>query len=229
MERSVKRISSLFSLGSIASEKSTSSAPPQITSQTLPQGPPTQLQVDTDTPPPILLRSPTADIRASASTPDLHSASNSRPPSIAPSTHSSRPCSAIGDQDALLPFNLKPLQIPGEERISRPSSRASSQASSRPISPPKFRPLTPTQEGRARTPIQEGRLGKRLSWLPGRPRSDTQNGVAPANMPQAWFVASEEKTLYDAAALVTFAKVKHFSAGTGNSAWLILLGPRAME
>ena len=200
MQKSTKRLSSLFSIGSVSSDRSTSSAPPQSS--------PKHLHVETGSPPPILLRSPTADVHASASTPDLHSVAESRPPSATLSPFPSRPSSGVGDQYPFSPDDLKPLSQRINERISRPSSRASSQASSRPTSPSKqFRPLTPTQEGQALTPTQEGRLAKRRSWIPGRQRVEAQDGFVVPNMPSAWFLNSQEKTPYDAMPLASFYRV----------------------
>ena len=200
MQNSAKRLSSLLSLGSISSDKSTSSAPPQSTSE--------PLHVETGSPPPILLRSPTADVRASASTPDLCSTAQDRPPSATLSPLPSRPSSGIGDPYPFSPDDLKPPPHRIDERISRPSSRASSQASSRPTSPSfQFRPLTTTQKDRALTPTHEGRPTRRRSWIPGRQRVEALNGSAGPNTSSTWFLNSQEKIPYDATPLVSFYRV----------------------
>ena len=200
MEQSARRLSSLFSLRSNSSDKSNASAP------SIHQ--PKNLHVDTGSPPPIILRSPTTELRATASTPDLHTPVESTPLSAHPSASSSRPNSGIPALGYGSLLNLKPLPHPADERISRPSSRASSQGSSRPSSPSKqFKPLTPTEEERSTTPTLEAKLGKRRSWLPSRQRGEIQNESPPAHMPAAWFVNSQEKAPYDAAALASFSKV----------------------
>lgn len=196
MERSAKRLSSIFSLGSSASEKSGVSSNTTVSSRYPSKG-------SHDTSP---SRSPTrssarlphlaTDNRLSASTPDLlngHSPIN-RSPAFTPTLDPVRPFTPDGLGSSLQPLDtLKPLpgRIDSPRATSRPGSRASSRGGSRPSSPTK-------------------NLSKRRSWLPGRSsRPESQDGGS-LGMPDAWVVTAlpQEKIPYDPLPLASFQKVR---------------------
>ena len=200
MDKSAKRISSIFSLSSNTSGKSGSSS--HLGSV------PTPKKQSRDASPTRLPQLST-DIRVSTSTPNLREASSStrHSPAMTPSFDPVRSSTPEDAASRLPPLDtLKPLpnrlDSPGSSRpASRPGSRASSRGGSRPASPTKFRPSTPTHEAK--------HLSKRMSWLPGRSRPGTGDGKGAFSMPQAWIVTAvpQEKSIYDPTPLATFQRV----------------------
>lgn len=154
MERSARRISSIFSLGSTSSDKS---------SNNLQRPPSFHAPRDSRTPSPSrLLQTSTSTLQPSASSPNLRTPSIGQCPRLSPSIDPIYPTPTIRDQ-GLPPGVHKPLPLPpGSFRRARPQSAAGSRSSSptknfsrptssngsRPASPSKdfLRPMTPTSE-----------------------------------------------------------------------------------
>ena len=199
MEKSAKRISSIFSLSSNTSDTSGKSgkvgslSPKRRSRHVSPAKAP---QVSTD-------------IRPSASTPNLRNGHSPirQSPAMTPSFDPVRSATPEGSGLMLPPLDiLKPLpnrfgSPDSSVPASRPESRASSRGGSRPASPTKFRPLTPTQELK--------QVSKRKSWLSGRSRPGTRDGDAAINMPLAWVLTAvqQEKVSYDPTQLAQFQRV----------------------
>ena len=196
MEKSAKRLSSIFSLGSNTSEKS------GISSNTSSSRYPSKAS---RTASPAGLPQLSTDIRVSTSTPNLrngHSPTH-QSPAFTPTFDPVRSSTPDGVGPLLQPLDtLKPLpnriDSPG---TSRPSSRASSRGGSRPGSPIKFRPWTPTQEAR--------QISKRKSWLPGWSSRPESQDAGALGIPQAWLVTAvaQENIPYDPLPLANFQKV----------------------
>ena len=199
MEKSAKRLSSIFSLASNTSGVSEKSG---VSSNTSSTRHPSKASRDSS---PGRHTQLSSDIRISTSTPDLRNgiSETHQSPAFTPTLSSARSSTPDGLRPMLEPLDtLKPLpnriDSPG---TSRPTSRASSRGGSRPASPTKFRPWTPTQE--------QKHLSKRKSWLPGRSsRPESQDGSA-LGLPQSWTVtaASKEKVPYNPLPLANFQKV----------------------
>lgn len=196
MEKSAKRLSSIFSLGSNTSEKSGAS------SNTNSSRYPTKASREAS--PGRLPQLPT-DIRISTSTPDLRNGHSPihQSPALTPVLDPVRSSTPDGLRPALQPLDtLKPLPSRIDSSgTSRPSSRASSRGGSRPASPTKFRPWTPTQEAK--------QLSKRKSWLPGRSSRPESQDAGALGLPQAWTATAvpQEKIPYDPLPLASFQKV----------------------
>lgn len=206
MEKSAKRLSSIFSLGSnstisetsgASSHTSSSRQPSKASRGASPARSPTRSPTRSSARLPYL----STDIRGSSSTPNLpngHSPTHQSPfltPTLDP-VRSSTP----DDARLFQPLDtLKPLP----NRIDSPgaSSRASSRGGSRPASPIKFRPWTPNQEQR--------QLSKRRSWLPGRSSRPESQDAGALGIPQAWILMAvpQEKPTYDLLPLINFQKV----------------------
>lgn len=197
MEKSAKRLSSLFSLGS----SSTISESSVASSHTGSSRHPSKASRGAS---PARLPYLSTDIRVSTSTPNLqngHSPTH-QSPFLTPTLDSGR--SPTPDDTRLFQPSdtLKPLpnriDSPG---ASRPSSRASNRGGSRPASPIKLRPWTPTQEQR--------QLSKRRSWLPGRSSRPESQDAGALGVPQAWILMAvpQERSTYDLLPLINFQKV----------------------
>jgi len=204
MEKSAKRLSSIFSLGSNSTISETSVASSQTSSS---RHPSKGSRGASPARSPARLPYLSTDIRVSSSTPNLrngHSPTH-QSPSFTPTLD---PVRSSTPDDARLLFQpldtLKPLpnrmDSPG---TSRPSSRGSSRGGSRPASPIKFRPWTPTQEQR--------QLSKRRSWLPGRSSRPESQDAGALGIPQAWILMAvpQEQPAYDLLPLVNFQKVSN--------------------
>ena len=200
MEKSAKRLSSIFSLGSNTSGKS------GLSNSTEPTRDPRKSSRDAS---PAGLPYLSTDIRISTSTPNLRNGwSPARhSPTFTPVLDSVRSATPDGGRLLLEPSDtLKPLpnriDSPG---TSGPSSRASSKGGSRPGSPTKFRPWTPTQES--------NQLSKRKSWLRGRSSRPRSQDAGALGLPQAWMAMPipQEKIPYDPLPLASFQKVNRFS------------------
>ncbi len=201
MEKSAKRLSSIFSLGSNSTIPETSVASSHTSSS---RHPSKASRGASPTRSPARLPYLSTDIRGSTSTPNLrngHSPTH-QSPFLTPTLEPGR-SSTPDDARLFQPLDtLKPLpnriDSPG---TSRPSSRASSRGGSRPASPIKFRPWTPNQEQR--------QLSKRRSWLPGRSSRPESQDAGAMGIPQAWILtaAPQEKPAYDLLPLANFQKV----------------------
>jgi hypothetical protein len=201
MEKSAKRLSSIFSLGSNSTIPETSVASSHTSSS---RHPSKASRGASPTRSPARLPYLSTDIRGSTSTPNLrngHSPTH-QSPFLTPTLDPGR-SSTPDDARLFQPLDtLKPLpnriDSPG---TSRPSSRASSRGGSRPASPIKFRPWTPNQEQR--------QLSKRRSWLPGRSSRPESQDAGAMGIPQAWILtaAPQEKPAYDLLPLANFQKV----------------------
>ncbi len=184
MEKSARRISSIFSLGSTSSDKSNSKSnrPPSI-----------HTPHDSRTPSPSKLHpTHTSTLQPSASSPNLRTPRSGESPRLDPSFDPIYPASAIRGHD-LPPGVYKPLPLPpGSFRGARPHSAASSRPSSppknfsrpsssngsRPASPSKafLRPMTSTSErGRPSRPASMVSL-----TATSRPISPTKHLSRPA-------------------------------------------------
>ena len=199
MEKSAKRLSSIFSLGSNTSGKS------GLSNATEPTRDPRKTSRDAS---PAGLPHLSTDIRISSSTPNLRNgwSPTRQSPTFTPVLDSVRPATPDDGRLLLEPLDtLKPLpnrmDSPG---TSRPSSRASSKGGSRPGSPTKLRPWTPTQE--------PNQLSKRKSWLRGRSSRPQSQDAGALGLPQAWMAMPipQEKIPYDPLPLATFQKVERF-------------------
>lgn len=201
MEKSAKRLSSIFSLGSSSTISETSVASSQTSSS---RHPSKASRGASPTRSPARLPYLSTDFRVSTSTPNLpngHSPTH-QSPFLTPTLDSGR-SSTPDDIRLIQPLDtLKPLpnriDSPG---ASRPSSRASSRGGSRPASPIKFRPWTPNQEQR--------QLSKRRSWLPGRSSRPESQDAGALGIPQAWILMAvpQERPAYDLLPLMNLQKV----------------------
>ena len=154
MEKSAKRLSSIFSLGSTSSDKSNNdrNRPPSVHSphDLRTSSPPGRLQISTST------------LQPSASSPNLRTPTSGTSPRLSLSFDPTHPSSRLG-HNALPPGVHKPLPLPpGSFRGARPQSatgsrptspiknfsRPSSSPGSGPASPSKdfLQPLTPSSE-----------------------------------------------------------------------------------
>ena len=139
--------------------------------------------------------------------PPSESPGGSRPTSIG-----SRPQSGTSLGEFLLqaPAFLKPVparsESPGGSRPISIGSAPGSNAGSRPGSRPPSRPASPSKS-RPQTPTKEHRLGRRRSWLPGRPKMEVQEQEHDKPTSAAWTVTPEDKLPYDTSALANFQKV----------------------
>ncbi len=173
MERSARRISSIFSLGSTSSDKSNNNL----------QRPPSfHAPRDSRTPSPSRLhQSSTSTLQPSASSPNLRTPSIGQSPHLGPSFDPIRSASSICDH-GLPPGVLKPLPLPpGSIRKIRPQSAAGSRSGSppknfsRPTSSNGSRPASPSKDFlRPMTPTSE-------AGNPSRPAS--RSGLAPNSRP----------------------------------------------
>lgn len=191
-----KRMSSLFSIGSTSSERSGASS---NTSESLH---PNKASRDSS---PANLPQLSTDLRVSASNPDLRnertptkSASPGRlTPTLRPTTPI-EPGNLLSQMDPVRDSSQRSMS-PGGRPNSGPASRPGSRANSRTSSPTKFfRPLTPSQETK---------LSKRRSWLPGKTRPESHDGVG--EMLRAWLLDpdQQESIKYDLAPLANFRRV----------------------
>ena len=141
----------------------------------------------------------------------LPTGSRSRPSSIASMFSTT--------SELLLPPSplLKPLPAPsGSPSGSRPvssGSRTESLTGSRPPSRPVSRPDSPNTR-RPQTPINDQRLAKKRSWLPGKFYTVSQCGEQISQAQQAWIVTPQQKLPYDVSALASFHPVSCSTKGS---------------
>lgn len=215
-----KRISSLFSLRSNCSDKSTDAAQ----SPPLPHDP--RLSIEPS--------SPIASEQVGSETQDS-SASNLQAPSLGPSLQTPPPdplpLQILPEDDDLSrsPQMLSPSIESGFMVVNRTRSKTESMTGSytgiagsndsenqaehsgeiRPKSRIEnkrgWRPASPPRTQQHRSP-SESKLSRR-SWLPTKSKTEPQSEEGEASLPSTWFIHPQTKIPYDASPLIRFEKV----------------------
>ena len=225
-----RRLSSIFSLGSNNSENSNNSNGSRPLSSVNPDRPARELsqaQLARRSTPDLRPNTPasrfhdTQHLQAARRTPPLDTSRLS--PQVA--ALNSAPLPALDeDGDLLCPKFLPkppPQQVTYSPIGSRPASRGSGGTGSRAPSRDRFR--APSRDGsaphsraaspakfRPSTPTNDGKLSKRMSWLPGRGRSESQSSTNGMPGNSAWIVTpqTQDKLHYDLGPLINFQKVR---------------------
>lgn len=234
-----KRLSSLFSLGSNASDRTESSNDSRLPSSENPSRPPRDRSSATLTAKSTPELRPTNKLRRNQSSgaialfnptdlpriDDDHSLL--QPPQLlSPHTSQAKPMGGSrpaslgsrprtrddiidpigGHPPLLMPLPIRPVSASGGRPVSSRSGAGSS-AGSRPGSRDPSRPASPARLSRPQTPTGEQKLAKRRSWLPGRFKTEVQNGVLDVQSSQASVITPQGKLPYDITPLANFQKV----------------------
>lgn len=202
-----KRLSSLFSLGSNASDQGNKNPPPPPSA--LDAGPAAKAVGHNK-----LVRRSTPDLRALTPPTVLQAVQNpSQPPvqqtPVDTSLLTPQTFSPLGDS-ALLTQSPIAWQRPESPADGRPVSRGSARVPSRDGTAPHSRAASPAKFTRPLTPTGDIKYSKRLSWLPGRGGSIAAEGGVALPSSSAWIVTprTEDNVSYDIAPLADFQKVR---------------------